>query len=103
MYILAYIGLLNATYHTNFVIRLIFYAAIRGSTDAERVKTEKVDAVSVLAMNIMAWIVVETIFHVQYRAQVKLYLMMDSAAFQQRQLHDLLDSVPDKVLICTKS
>ena len=103
LYLIAYVGLLNATYHTNFVIRMILYAAIRFSSGYENVKKLDTDPFLILAMNVLGWMAVEIIFHVQYRAQVILYLMMDSAAFQQRQLHDLLDSVPGKVLICTQA
>ena len=42
------------------------------------------------------------IFYVQQKNQVKIYLSKINASSQQKQLLSLLDSVPDKVLICSK-
>ncbi len=53
-----------------------------------------------------AWIVLEIIFYVQLKAQAKLFLMTKVTDYQQTQLFnllDLMDSVPDKVLICSRN
>jgi hypothetical protein len=46
--------------------------------------------------------VAETIFFVQSNSTAKLYLSLKVTDFQQKQLFNLLDAVPDKVLIVSR-
>ena len=48
-------------------------------------------------------IIVEVIFYFSYRTKVKLYLNMKLTEKTQDQLYNLLDIVPNKVLICSKA
>jgi len=43
----------------------------------------------------------EVIFYVQMKAQVKLFIAGKVIDFQEKQLMNMLDTVPDKVLVCT--
>ena len=46
-------------------------------------------------------LICELIFFVQEKAQVKLFVANKVIKLQEQQLLDMLDSVPDKVLVCT--
>lgn len=43
----------------------------------------------------------ELIFFVQMKAQVKLFIASQVIEEQERQLLNMLDTVPDKVLVCS--
>ena len=43
----------------------------------------------------------ELLFYVQIKAQVKLFITTQVIVVQERQLLDMLDTVPDKVLVCS--
>lgn len=47
-------------------------------------------------------LVAELCFFVQAKAKTKLFLALKITDFQQKQLFNLLDSVPDKVLIVSR-
>ena len=49
-----------------------------------------------------SWLVLEWIFYLQLKTQTNLFLSMEGMAFLEHQLGNLLDTVPDKVLICPK-
>ena len=53
-------------------------------------------------MFIAAILLVEPIFFINNMAKAKLFLRMKLATLQQKQMLNLLDSVPDKVLICSQ-
>lgn len=46
-------------------------------------------------------LICEIVFYVQMKAQVKLFLASQKIKIQEKQLLSLLDSVPDKVLVCS--
>ena len=64
---------------------------------------KEVPILQALVLLAAAWIVLEIIFYVQLKAQAKLFLMTKVTDYQQTQLFNLLDSVPDKVLICSRN
>ena len=43
---------------------------------------------------------IEVVLYLNHKAHIKLFLAMKVAEKHQKQMLDLLDSVPDKVLIC---
>ena len=47
-------------------------------------------------------LIMETIFYTNHRAEAKLFLLVKVTSKQEGQLLNLLDTVPDKVLICSK-
>ena len=51
---------------------------------------------------IAALLLVEPIFFINNKAKAKLFLRMKLVTLQQNQMLNLLDSVPDKVLICSQ-
>lgn len=64
---------------------------------------KEVPLLQALVLLAAAWVVLEIIFYVQLKAQAKLFLMTKVTDYQQTQLFNLLDSVPDKVLICSRN
>ena len=56
-----------------------------------------------LTLLVSNWIVLEIIFFVQAKSNARLFLANKVTQFQQKQLFNLLDSVPDKVLICSRN
>ena len=44
----------------------------------------------------------EVVFFVQMKAQVKLFIASNVVNAQEHQIVNMLDTVPDKVLVCTK-
>lgn len=60
-----------------------------------------VEPLTDLPLNMAGLLLAETIFYVQSKAQAKLFLASKVTAMQQEQLFNLLDSVPDSVLICS--
>ena len=44
----------------------------------------------------------EVVFFVQMKAQVKLFIASNVVNAQEHQLVNMLDTVPDKVLVCSK-
>ena len=48
-------------------------------------------------------LVTESIFYIHHKAAAKLFVSIKVASLQEKQLRNLLDTVPDKVLICSQS
>ena len=46
---------------------------------------------------------IESIIYVNHKAKVELFMRVKVTEFQQEQLMDLFDTVPDKVLIFSKT
>lgn len=44
---------------------------------------------------------IELIFYVQMKAQVKLFIASKVITIQEKQLRNMLDTVSDKVLVCS--
>ncbi len=51
-------------------------------------------------LNVFANSLAELVFYVQYKVQIELFIKSEIESLQQKQLYNLLDSLPDKVLIC---
>ena len=59
------------------------------------------ESVIALVYSTILMIILEIIFFVQEKAQVELFLAGKVMKLQELQLLDMLDSVPDKVLVCS--
>ena len=55
-----------------------------------------------IPIRICVYWLLETIFYVQQKVQAKMFLSQMNARQQEKQLLNLLDTVPDKVLICSQ-
>lgn len=101
IYVLLYMGLLSADFLPHFLARSILFTALRCVLGMFQVLDNESEVMAMLLINIPGWLIAELIFYVQLRAQAKLFLAGKVTAMQQEQLQSLLDSVPDKVLICS--
>lgn len=55
-----------------------------------------------IPVRFFAYLLLEAIFYVQQKVQAKMFLSQMNARQQEKQLLNLLDTVPDKVLICSQ-
>ena len=101
-YFIIYIGFLTPQFQRHFIIRGILFVMYRSLIIYLRVVFEEAELFAIVASNILLWLCGEIVFHVQMKAQVKLFLAGKVTAMQQQQLFNLLDSVPDSVLICSQ-
>ena len=53
-------------------------------------------------LNVFGLIIAELIFYIQSKTQAKLYLSLKVTESQQNQLQNLLDNMPDEVLIVSR-
>ena len=53
-------------------------------------------------LRIVLFLIFEIIFYVQQKVQAKMFLSQINVSQQQKQLQNILDTVPDKVLICSQ-
>ena len=58
--------------------------------------------VTAFVMTTFGTLVIETAVYINMKARARLFLKAKTSKQQQRQLLDLLDAMPDSVLLCTK-
>ena len=95
-------GLLTSNFFFNFIARGLLYVSIQSFQVALRVKDGETDLVGMILIRTCGWIVFEIIFYVQQKGQAKIFLSNLKIKQQQKQLLNVLDTVPDKVLICSQ-
>jgi hypothetical protein len=81
--ILIYIGVLNCTYLPNLIGRQLLFATIKTSIGYQRYIIGDTDLQSLIVLNLASSLLAESIFYVQYKAQIKLYLMTKVTIYQQ--------------------
>lgn len=102
IYYLIYLGILNVRFLHHFIIRTLFNLICMMTISLERVKNNESTFWQATYLVLFGTVVSEMIFYVQYNAQAKLYLSLKVTDFQQKQLFNVLDTVPDKVLIVSR-
>ena len=70
--------------------------------NSARVKTENASVGAAIVFFLISLILTELIFYVQTKAQVKLFIASRVNKFQEKQLFNMLDSMPAKVLVCSQ-
>jgi len=100
IYYLIYTGLLTTRYWTHLLLRLFWYSASTVYIVVFRFNKDGL-GFTVGSYLLLMLVLCEIIFYVQARAQVKLYLASKKIKQQEKQLLDMLDSVPDQVLVCS--
>ena len=93
---LIYVGLLTTTFWTHLFPRIIWYSMCCTSI----IRAGKINIGVTVLFFLMMLIFTEFIFYVQMKSQVKLLLASKMVKYQGQQLLEMLDSVPDKVLVC---
>ena len=83
------------------VPRIFWYTASLIVSSIARYRADGETSANGFAICMMLLLVCELIFFVQEKAQVKLFVSSKVIKLQEQQLLDMLDSVPDKVLVCT--
>ena len=58
--------------------------------------------VTAFVMTAFGTLVIEAAVYINMKARARLFLKARTSKQQQRQLLDLLDAIPDSVLLCTK-
>ena len=107
LYYVIYLGLFNIRFLKNFIIRQAFWIFTMGFLVYRRRVYEQEfgdekEAEPFLFRSISVFLVMlffEVIFFVNHKDHAKLFLSMKVTEMHQQQLLNLLDSVPDKVLI----
>ena len=98
-----YAGLFNCGFLRHFIIRTVMLLTAQVILQYRRVELEEAPLMQLLTLLVGNWIVLEIIFFVQAKSNARLFLSNKVTQFQQNQLFNLLDSVPDKVLICSRN
>ena len=92
-------------YLTHLVYRHIFiwFCTIMMLVKSKEIGDIYMPIAMVLVIFLMYIITLESILYVNHRAKAKLFLQMKMISMQEQQISNLLDMVPDKVLICSKA
>jgi len=101
VFFLLYIGILTTQFKWHLITRVILYLlalafAITSRSIAFDRSSEVFAVVSVLLFG-----TIELIFYVQMKAQAKLFIASKLITIQEKQLQNMLDTVFDKVLVCS--
>ena len=93
-------GLFNTQFLRDSFIRVVLFVVSQSAALVVRVDENEVIA-SLSMLMITCWVLlVEVIFYNVHKDKAKLFLGIMTGKQHQKQLVDLLDTLPDKVLIC---
>ena len=81
--------------------RILWYIASLTMISVSRWKKLDEESFPAIAILTIGMLIVETQFFVQEKAQVRLFMASKVIKLQEKQLLDVLDSVPDNVLVCS--
>ena len=81
--------------------RILWYIASLTMISVSRWKKLDEESFPAIAILTIGMLIVETLFFVQEKAQVRLFMASKVIKLQEKQLLDVLDSVPDNVLVCS--
>ncbi len=101
LYYFLYVGLLTFQFYSHFFIRTFWYITSTIMIDFIRYQAGKSNIASTIVIVTMLVVTIEIIFFTQMKVQVKLFLSSQMIQVQESQLLNMLDSVPDKVLVCS--
>ena len=99
--VLIYSGLLTTYYLPHLIIRSIFYMAGMISVVIAKNEFEENKPIFGIAFAIAGLLLLETIVYIVLKNKAKLFVSLKLSGLQQKQLFNLMDTVPDKVLICS--
>lgn len=96
-------GLLNSNFFLNYIGRFLILLLAHSFWIFQRARSEDdFDIAYSIFARSSTYLIVELIFYVQQKGQVKMFLSKINAKQYEKQLLNLLDTVPDKVLICSQ-
>ncbi len=102
LYYLLYIGMQQTRVHIHIFIRMLIHGPCQTIIMIARESKGEILAWHAAYLLIFGTLMAELCFFVQAKANTKLFLALKITDFQQKQLFNLLDSVPDKVLIVSR-
>lgn len=101
LYFLALSSLINVRYLRDLVLRLTCFTLVLVIHFMGRTKEEMQSPGSAAGASFVFVLIVECISYLNSKGKAKLFLRMACTKIQEKQLFNLLDTVPDKVLICS--
>ena len=101
VYWLFYVGLLTTQFKWHSILRIFILVPAFVTLMALSGVQEFKEAFSYAVFTLVVAAIGELIFYVQMKAQVKLFIASQVIEMQERQLLNMLDTVPDKVLVCS--
>ena len=91
----------NFRVYFDMIVRVLSYLFVIGMyTQLQKKRDEDYNLSMTVAFNFILLSVSESFFFSLYKSKAKLFLKIKVSMLQQDQLFNLLDSVPDKVMIC---
>ena len=81
---------------------MIFYLACIVLTNYSRFKLDGRNIFSAFTISFFANLMIEAIAYMNMKAKASLFLRIKFMSLQEEQLKNLLDTVPDHVLICSQ-
>lgn len=94
---------LSTSYFKHLIFRLSMTLLMLGALLAFRISVEEeFSVIAYILMNVACIPMVETTIYINVKAQLKLFVLLKNSEREQKQLANLLDTVPDNVFICTK-
>ena len=97
-----YIGFMNSGFLFQMLARVTVHQITLVTLQIGRMQNDSHDNTGIF-FSIFILIYAEFVFYLQLKAQAKLFLSMKVTGMQQKQMFNLLDTVPDKVLICSQA
>ena len=95
---------MGATWHTSFVARMVIMLPVLSLVMLNRLeKADNINFAQDCFLYLIANLLIETSVWTNIKFRASLCLKVKSTKQQQRQLSDILDSVPDSVFICAKN
>ena len=96
-----YVGILTTQFKWHVVTRAILYLlSLTSAIISRQIAFEKSSTVFAMVF-VLLFATIELIFYVQMKAQVKLFIASKVITIQEKQLRNMLDTVSDKVLVCS--
>ena len=102
IYYIVISSLVNIKFVRDLVVRVLAFTCVTVIHFTGREKEEIHSLFSAIAASVFFLAIMETINYINCKAKAKLFLRMACTKIQERQLFNLLDTVPDKVLICSQ-
>ena len=102
IYYLLYLGTQQTRFLRHFIVRNMINIPCLFIISLVRVNHRELLLWQALYLQGFGIVVTELVFFMQSRSKAKLFLALKITIFQQQQLFNLLDSVPDKVMIVAK-
>ena len=92
-------GLLQVSFFEHFIVRSVVLLTSFSYIIYRRVQIDELKPTTYLLV-VAIWVITESMCYVTYRSQAKLFIALRSGVIHQRQLFNLLDTVPDMAFLC---